>query len=342
MRIQIFSDLHLEFKGNPFPYISPDADIVVLAGDLAPIRTQRIGEIMRTWNWPDVLYIPGNHEYYGCEIDAGRLELARQCRNHGIALLDCTTLDLEGIRFIGATLWTDFKLDTTPLAEAWAHHEVAQSLPDFKGAIRHYGGPKGLFTTQESARRHAAHRAFIERELARAEEDDATAVVITHHAPSPACVRPWYRESKINAGFASNLDEVIERYHPPLVDPRPHARLSRRNDREDAYPRQPARVQPHRGGRLQPRPGDRDRAKMSTEHRGKESPDAVEKAQMHSPEELERIFHDRERWKMLPAREELAQMSPMSARALPTSSCCSTTHAPQPSAATTQSKTSTG
>ena len=38
MRIQVLSDLHIEFKGNPLPPVSPDADVVVLAGDLAPSR----------------------------------------------------------------------------------------------------------------------------------------------------------------------------------------------------------------------------------------------------------------------------------------------------------------
>ena len=216
MRIQVFSDLHIEFTSNRLPLLSPDADVVVLAGDLAPVRTQRLGEVMRTWNWPDLLYVPGNHEFYGSEFNAARLQLARECRDHGVTLLDPGVVDIEDVRFIGATLWTDFRLDPDPVAEAWAHCDVAQVMPDFKGAIRHFEGEHGLFTTQQSATRHTAHRAYIEHELARAENDGVTAVVITHHAPSPRCVRPWYRESKINAGFASNLDAVIERYQPPL------------------------------------------------------------------------------------------------------------------------------
>ena len=86
-----------------------------------------------------------------------------------------------------------------------------------QGAIRHFEGDNGLFTTGESARRHAAHRAFIEREFARAEAERVEkVVVITHHAPSPICVRPWYRDSKVNSAFASYLDDVIKRYRPCL------------------------------------------------------------------------------------------------------------------------------
>ena len=68
----------------------------------------------------------------------------------------------------------------------------------------------------ESARRHAEERAFIERELEKAEKSGLTPVVITHHAPSPRCIRPWFKGSRLNLGFASDLDSVNARYQPPL------------------------------------------------------------------------------------------------------------------------------
>ena len=111
MRVQILSDLHIEYPGNTLPTVCPDADVVVFAGDLAPVRTNRIGEVMRTWRYPDLLYVPGNHEWYGSEIDSARLELARQCRDHGVELLDPGVVDVDDVRFVGATLWTDFRLE---------------------------------------------------------------------------------------------------------------------------------------------------------------------------------------------------------------------------------------
>ena len=119
------------------------------------------------------------------------------------------------IRFIGATLWTDFLLEGVT-GQAWAHLEVGQWLADFTGAIRHHGGRDELFTTNESARRHAEHRAFIEGELERAEREGLKAVVVTHHAQSPKCIRPWFEGNRLNPGFASNLDGLIARYQPPL------------------------------------------------------------------------------------------------------------------------------
>ena len=89
-------------------------------------------------------------------------------------------------------------------------------MSDFTGAIRHRAGQDGLFTTRECARRHTEDRAFIEGELEEAERSGLTPVVVTHHALSPKCIRPWFAKSRLNPGFASDLDAVIARYQPPL------------------------------------------------------------------------------------------------------------------------------
>ena len=216
MRIQILSDLHLEFPGNSLPPLAPDAELIVLAGDLAPVRAGRVGEAARRWAGAErILYVPGNHEFYGSDIDTAQAALADQCLRHQVTLLDPGAVTIDDIRFIGATLWTDFRLEGAA-AEARAHRTVAGGLADFRGAIRYRAGPSGRFTTAESARRHAAHRAFIEAELESAASCGLTPVVITHHAPSPRCIRPRFADSRLNAGFASDLDAVIARYQPPL------------------------------------------------------------------------------------------------------------------------------
>lgn len=216
MRIQILSDLHIEFPGNTLPPLAPDAEVIILAGDLAPVRTGSVADIARRWTGAHrILYVPGNHEYYGSESDVARSELARQCLQHDLILLDPGAITIEDVRLIGATLWTDFLLEGVS-GEAWAHLEVGGGLADFTGAIRHHAGPEGRFTTRESARRHAEHRAFIEAELEQAERLGLTGVVITHHAPSPRCIRPWFEGSRLNPGFASDLDAVITQYQPRL------------------------------------------------------------------------------------------------------------------------------
>ena len=214
LRIQVVSDLHLEHRNSP-PALAADVDVLVVAGDLAPSKQSWLvaGAVEQWHDAKHILYVPGNHEFYDVDIDAGREILAGQCRIHGVTLLDRASVTIEGVRFIGATLWTDFRLDGIE-AEAEAH-EAALAIPDFDSAIRHaatggalttfirYAAGGGRFTTFESARHHGDERAFIERELAAACEGGTTAVVITHHAPTPQSVAPHFEGDPRNAAFVT-------------------------------------------------------------------------------------------------------------------------------------------
>ena len=108
--------------------------------------------------------MPGNHEFYGTDIDQGLARLADRCAALGITLLAPDAIEIDGVRFIGATLWTDFLLDGVG-AEPGAHR-AALGISDFDGWIQH-GRGTGRLTTYESVRRHRAERAFIEAELDR-------------------------------------------------------------------------------------------------------------------------------------------------------------------------------
>ena len=120
MRIQVVSDLHLEFH-NPLPPLAEGADVIVCAGDLAPIGTGAVRYAAECWAAAKhILYVPGNHEYYGTDIDVGRRRLAEQCDALGVTLLDPDAVEIDDVRFIGATLWTDFLLEGIP-GEPAAH-----------------------------------------------------------------------------------------------------------------------------------------------------------------------------------------------------------------------------
>ena len=110
MRIQAVSDLHLE-HGNPVPALAADAEILIVASDLAPAKQPWVlGDAVDEWLAAEhTLYVPGNHEFYGSDIDETRQIFEEQCRMHGVTLLDPAAITSEGVRFIGATLWTDFR-----------------------------------------------------------------------------------------------------------------------------------------------------------------------------------------------------------------------------------------
>ena len=115
------------------------------------------------------------------------------------------------MRVIGATLWTDFRLNS--IAHEAAAHKVALGMANFTGAIQH---ERKRFTTYESTRSHAAERAFIEDELASTRKIGHSAVVVTHRAPTPRSIAPHFEGHPCNPGLASDLDDLIERYQPAL------------------------------------------------------------------------------------------------------------------------------
>src|SRR6478736_4221572 len=102
VRIRIYSDIHLERA--PFSPPSNDADLVVLAGDIAN-GAAGIEWAKATFRAP-VLYLAGNHEYYEGEFESVQAAM-RTASGGGVELLDCTQVIRGGVRFLGCTLWTD-------------------------------------------------------------------------------------------------------------------------------------------------------------------------------------------------------------------------------------------
>ena len=208
-RIQVMSDLHLEFGGE-LPQTRDDADIVVYAGDIDRYEEGVIGRLKdRAGPQTEVVYVLGNHEHYDNDVVEVRGEAAReadQCRAH---LLDPGTAIVHGIRFIGATLWTDMALcgeAMKPMVRRLAHEE----MNDFRGAIWNEGA---LLTTEDTGRWHVEQLQWICDELGM----DTTRrhnVVVTHHGPSPSSVNSKYTGDLANALFVSDLDRIIARYQP--------------------------------------------------------------------------------------------------------------------------------
>src|SRR5262245_29316818 len=126
MRLHILSDLHLEFA--MFSANRPDADVIVLAGDIS------IGEDGLRWieqnlqNVP-VIYVLGNHEFYGHALPALTDNLKQHCAGTNVRLLERDTFEFRDVVFIGATLWTDFRLDGDPVR---AGTVAAIDMADFR------------------------------------------------------------------------------------------------------------------------------------------------------------------------------------------------------------------
>jgi Calcineurin-like phosphoesterase superfamily domain len=107
MRIRVLSDLHLEFKAWKPP--KANADIVVLAGDIH-VGVKGIEWARRSFPSIPIVYVAGNHEFYGEHIHDMTQDLLMEGRRLGVDVLDARSAVIGGVRFLGATLWTDFAL----------------------------------------------------------------------------------------------------------------------------------------------------------------------------------------------------------------------------------------
>jgi predicted phosphodiesterase len=200
--LQILSDLHIEFQASQ--PVRTDADVVVLAGD--------IHSGGRTIEWvkqafPDgpVVLVLGNHDYWdnGTGID-GALDRARaETVGANVYLLENDAVTLAGIRFLGCTLWTDYRLSgNQPLAMV----DAQMVINDFK---RIKGPGDEELIPADIEHRHQQSRAWLQREL-EADHEGPT-VVVTHHAPSLLSIPERFRarqNSHRMAAYASSMEHL--------------------------------------------------------------------------------------------------------------------------------------
>ena len=220
MRIWILSDLHIGADGMELEI--PEADVCVCAGDvtdpvLGSMRwlSQCIGYHM------PVIFVAGNHEFYGDSVAHGRA-MAHAHPVDGVHLLDDSSVVLDGVRFVGATLWTDYALYAAGKVDREADLEIGHSMDIAERLLAdHYavrvgdgGGLVRRWTPNDARAMHQRSRTYIEEALATLFEGPT--VVVTHHAPHPRSVSPEYHESLLNPAFVSDLTPVIETGRPDL------------------------------------------------------------------------------------------------------------------------------
>jgi Icc-related predicted phosphoesterase len=199
MRIHILSDLHLEFA--PFQPSNVDADVIVFAGD---VHTGANGLKWIRENFPDrqIIYVLGNHEFYGQKIPKLTGELKAAAAGSNIHLLENDAVEIGGVLFMGATLWTDFGLlGDVVLAEVTAQ----TGMTDFK-RIR-ISPSYRRFSPADARRLHRQSLAWLAEQAGRVR--DQKLVVVTHHAPSPRSISQRFQNDPLNPAYASNLDSFI-------------------------------------------------------------------------------------------------------------------------------------
>nr|WP_289072805.1 metallophosphoesterase [uncultured Halomonas sp.] len=205
MRLRVLSDLHLEHFDGHRELPPADADVVVLAGD---IHRRAEGLAWARQQFPDlpILYVPGNHEFYGTCMPLLRQELALEAARYDIELLDNRCVTLRGMRFYGTTLWTDFALyaDDPTRNPADTESKALRYMPDFRIITT---APGQVFTPQASQYMHREALTWLQDELQQA--FDGPRVVITHHAPLHRCIPEQYLGDSLSPAFASHLPHLM-------------------------------------------------------------------------------------------------------------------------------------
>jgi len=218
MRILVLSDLHMEHGAidGEMASITAEFDVVVLAGDVSSPLSEAVAWIARerdrgAFDGRPVVYVPGNHEFYHGQISADLGAQMRDAQAAGVHLLAPGSVAIDGVRFVGATLWTNYALNGDA---ANARITAEHGLNDHR-LIRHAeGGRSSRFSPTHALSLHRRDLAFIEARLA--ESWKGPTVVVTHHAPHPGSVAPRYKGDPLSAAFASDLSATIERFAPDL------------------------------------------------------------------------------------------------------------------------------
>ena len=212
MRLLILSDLHHELWREDAPQgdlalSRPDA--VILAGDI-DTGTRAVAWAASTFAGLPVLYVHGNHEGYGHHLDKVRQELRSACAaTQNVHFLDADSHVITGqagnaVRFLGATLWTDFRLlgdDTRQVAM-----RDAQAIMNDYQRIRLANMGYRKLRAADTAMFHAQQKAWLAHELA--QPFDGRTVVISHMAPSLLSVEDAYGREACSPAYASRLDEL--------------------------------------------------------------------------------------------------------------------------------------
>jgi Icc-related predicted phosphoesterase len=229
MRIKLVSDLHLEFSDINIQN-SNNYDVLILSGDIMIAQdlhdhsaesvrvaamidslgrrqetAQRFRDFLKrcSFQFPNVIYVAGNHEFYHGKWNQSLITLSDECAKFpNVYFLEAGCKKIDDVTFIGGTLWTDMN-QGDPLTL----HSVRDMMSDFRVIKKDLEG----YTTLKPADTVIRHRhmlGYIKQIVAERHEEKF--VVVGHHAPSKLSTHEQYKnETLMNGAYSSDLSEFI-------------------------------------------------------------------------------------------------------------------------------------
>jgi predicted phosphodiesterase len=233
MKISITSDEHLEFADHDFDNVD-SADVLILGGDILVAKDvgdrdvyNAVGEHDKSNRYhafmqrccarfPHVIYIVGNHEHYHGTFTHSVPHLREKFAYlSNLHILDCETWTLDDVTFVGGTLWTDMNNH-----DALTLYHMKGMMNDFRiidhgdrdhtwqDADGNLHRTASRFQPEDAVEEHVKMKEYI-RTVVQG-QFDRKFVVVGHHAPSKASIKPKYAGDHImNGGYSSNLSEFI-------------------------------------------------------------------------------------------------------------------------------------
>jgi hypothetical protein len=201
MKLHIMSDIHLEIAS--YQATKTDADVVVLAGDIGK-GSQGLEWARGQWPHTPIVYVTGNHEFYGAQRAQMLAEMRLVARKLGIHFLENNEVVIDDVRFLGTTLWTDFML--------FGPNRVGDCMVDAQCYLSDFRviqeGSKGHFAPVYALDLFKDASAWL---LSRLREDKGVSktVVVTHHLPSRQSVSKIYEDQLLSACFASDFSHAL-------------------------------------------------------------------------------------------------------------------------------------
>jgi Icc-related predicted phosphoesterase len=236
MKIKLVSDLHLEFSDINIKN-DQNYDVLILGGDICiaqdlhdfpeqNVRTAAMLEMLSSrqekaqrfrdffkrcsFQFPHVIYIMGNHEFYHGKFYAAVDYMRDECAKYpNVYMLEQDMKIINDVVFVGGTLWTDMNR-RDPLTM----HAMKDMMNDFR-IVRNDQREYAAMSALDVAIRHDKTLGYIK--LIVQEHKDKKCVVVGHHAPSFKSVSEQYAsQTLMNGGYASDLSEFIMD-HPQIV-----------------------------------------------------------------------------------------------------------------------------
>lgn len=210
MRIKIISDLHVEHgEPNHLNAIKPgDEDVLVCAGDVSNSGPDGLYWLRSKFPNTRIVFTPGNHEYYcGMAIDELNAEILKHGKGLGIDVLINDSVEIDGIEFIGSTLWSNFDDKS---GDSQCHRWSERYVNDFRMINVNDTERLSAFHVQNKLFEKAY--GFLHSKL---HSDNQNQIVVTHFAPSRGSVASQFRGDPITPYFVNDLDELVT--EKPLI-----------------------------------------------------------------------------------------------------------------------------